>query len=133
MSYVQIDPQRVAELTAREEARLNERTQMSRQFYERASKHLSGGVASSYQLREPWPIYLEGGSGPKVWDVDGNEMFDFHNGFGSMVQGHANPIIGEAIAARYPKGTHFAAPTDDAIAVADDLAKRFGLPKWRYV
>ncbi|MDR2252765.1 MAG: aspartate aminotransferase family protein [Bifidobacteriaceae bacterium] len=133
MSYAEIDPTRIAELTAREEARLNERTARSRDYYERASRHLSGGVASSYQLREPWPIYLEGGAGPKVWDVDGNEMWDFHNGFGSMVQGHANPVIGAAIAERYPRGTHFAAPTEDAIAVADNLAARFGMPKWRYV
>ncbi|MDR1188937.1 MAG: aspartate aminotransferase family protein [Bifidobacteriaceae bacterium] len=133
MSYVQIDPTRIAELTAREEARLNDRTQASRDYYRRASEHLSGGVASSYQLRDPWPIYLEGGEGPKVWDVDGNEMWDFHNGFGSMVQGHANPIIGKAIAERYPHGTHFAAPTEDAIAVANNLATRFGIPKWRYV
>jgi glutamate-1-semialdehyde 2,1-aminomutase len=64
---------------------------------------LTGGVASSYQLREPWPIYLEHGDGPRVWDVDGNEMYDFHNGFGSMVQGHAHPAIGRAIAERYAR------------------------------
>ena len=43
---------------------------------------------------------------PQVWDVDGNEMFDFHNGFGSMVQGHAHPAIGRrdrrALRARHP-------------------------------
>ncbi|MCE1179609.1 MAG: aminotransferase class III-fold pyridoxal phosphate-dependent enzyme [Micrococcales bacterium] len=59
-------------------------------------------------------------------------MWDFHNGFGSMVQGHAHPIIGKAIAERYPQGTHFAAPTEDAVVVGDELARRWGLPKWRY-
>ena len=93
---------------------------------------LSAGVASSYQLRDPWPIYLENGSGPKVWDVDGNEMWDFHNGFGSMVQGHAHPAIGRALAERYGQGTHFAAPTEDAVVVAEELARRWGLPRWRY-
>ena len=101
-------------------------------MYNRARNSLSGGVASSYQLREPWPIYLERGQGPKVWDVDGNEMWDFHNGFGSMLQGHAHPVIGEAIQERYGKGTHFAAPTEDALAVAENLSSRWGLPKWRY-
>ena len=128
----QLDRTRIAELTAREDARLNENTQESGRTYERARVHLSGGVASSYQLREPWPIYLERGEGPKVWDVDGNEYYDFHNGFGSMVQGHAHPAIGAAMNERYGKGTHFAAPTEDAIAVGDDLAARWGLPKWRY-
>src|SRR4051794_28408710 len=59
-------------------------------------------------------------------------MWDFHNGFGSMVQGHAHPAIGAAIKERYELGTHFAAPTKDAIVVGDELAKRWGLPKWRY-
>jgi glutamate-1-semialdehyde 2,1-aminomutase len=129
---VQIPRQRIQELIEREESRLNEATRRSAATYQRAKVHLAGGVASSYQLRDPWPIYLERGSGPKVWDVDGNEMYDFHNGFGSMVQGHAHPIIGAAIADRYAKGTHFAAPTEDAIVVGDELARRWGLPKWRY-
>src|SRR6187397_2817319 len=130
---VQIPRQRISELIEREEKQLNERTQRSNETYKRAQVHLSGGVASSYQLRDPWPIYLERGSGPKVWDVDGNEMWDFHNGFGSMVQGHAHPAIGAAIQERYSKGTHFAAPTEDAIVVGEELARRWGLPKWRYV
>ncbi len=128
----QIPRQRIQELIEREEKRLNDATQRSAEMYERARVHLSGGVASSYQLRDPWPIYLERGSGPKVWDVDGNEMYDFHNGFGSMVQGHAHPAIGRAVSERYAKGTHFAAPTEDAIVVGDELARRWNLPKWRY-
>src|SRR5213595_703700 len=129
---VQIPRQRIAELVEREEKQLNERTQLSKDTYARAQVHLAGGVASSYQLRDPWPIYLERGSGPRVWDLDGNEMWDFHNGFGSMVQGHAHPAIGAAITERYAKGTHFAAPTEDAVVVGEELARRFRLPKWRY-
>ena len=128
----QIDRQRIRELIEREETALNERTRKSEQMYERAQHVLTGGVASSYQLRDPWPIYLEHGKGPKVWDVDGNEMYDFHNGFGSMVQGHAHPAIGKAIRDRYDRGTHFAAPTEDAIVVGEELTRRWGLPRWRY-
>ena len=97
-------------------------------MFKRANKVLSAGVASSYQLRDPWPIYLERGVGPKVWDVDGNEMWDFHNGFGAMVQGHAHPAIGKALADRYSEGTHFAAPTEDAIVVGEQLAAALGPP-----
>src|SRR3954453_13414311 len=131
-THRRIDRQRVKELTEREEARLNERTPASGAMFERAHRVLSGGVASSYQLRDPWPIYLERGDGPRVGDVAGNEMFDFHNGFGSMIQGHAHPAIGRAVNERYEQGTHFAAPTEDAIVVAEDLQRRFGLPRWRY-
>ena len=131
-SVTPLSRERIAELTERETARLNERTQASHQMYDRARHSLAGGVASSYQLRDPWPLYLERGDGPKVWDVDGNEMWDFHNGFGSMVQGHAHPAIGGAVEGRYRFGTHFAAPTEDAIVVGEELASRWGLPKWRY-
>jgi glutamate-1-semialdehyde 2,1-aminomutase len=130
---VEIDRSRISELTTREAAKLDARTQGSRAFYERARASLVGGVASSYQTRVPWPLYLSHGKGPKVWDVDGNELLDFHNGFGSMVQGHAHPAITKAVNARIELGTHFAAPTEDAIVVGEELARRWGLPKWRYV
>src|SRR3954467_6461000 len=129
---VELDRGRIRELTERETALLNERTPRSGEMYRRADRVLSGGVASSYQLRDPWPIYLSHGVGPSVWDVDGNEMYDFHNGFGSMVQGHAHPAIGRAVSERYARGTHFAAPTEDAVVVGEELARRWGLPKWRY-
>src|SRR5881275_471589 len=129
---VELDRRRIRDLTERETALLNERTPRSGEMFRRADAVLAGGVASSYQLREPWPIYLERGEGPRVWDVDGNEALDFHNGFGSMVQGHAHPAIGRAVSTRYALGTHFAAPTEDAVVVGEELARRWGLPRWRY-
>src|SRR5438046_810029 len=129
---VDIDRQKIKDLIEREERALNDRTKGSGEMYERARRSLSGGVASSYQLRDPWPIYLERGTGPRVWDVDGNEYSDFHNGFGSMVQGHAHPAIGKAIGERYVRGTHFAAPTEDAIVVGEELARRWDIHRWRY-
>src|SRR3954452_13818357 len=129
---VQLDRERIRELTESETALLNERTPRSGELFRRADAVLAGGGGSFYHLREPWPIYLERGSGPRVWDVDGNEMLDFHNGFGSMVQGQAHPAIGAAVSERYAPGTHFAAPTEDAVVVGEELARRWGLPKWRY-
>jgi len=129
----QIDHQRVEELARQELARLNERTAGSAAMYERARSSLSGGVASSYQLRDPWPIYLASGAGATVTDVDGNRYWDFHNGFGSMVQGHAHPAIVRALRDRAELGTHFAAVTEDTVIVAEALAERFGLPLWRFV
>jgi glutamate-1-semialdehyde 2,1-aminomutase len=132
-SPTQIDRRRVEELTQHELERLNERTAASEKMFERARATLSGGVASSYQLRDPWPIYLESGEGATVTDVDGNRYWDFHNGFGSMVQGHANPAIVQALRERAELGTHFAAVTEDTVVVAEDLSQRFHLPRWRFV
>src|ERR671929_875785 len=33
---------------------------------------------------------------------------------------------------RYELGTHFAAPTEDAVVVAEELTRRWGIPRWRY-
>jgi glutamate-1-semialdehyde 2,1-aminomutase len=132
-SAVKLDRGRIQQLTDKEEDRLNEHTGWSSQMYERARKSMVNGVPSSYQVRDPWPIYLAEGKGSKVWDVDGNEMIDFHNGFGSMVQGHAHPAIVKAVQERVAKGTHFAAPVEDSIIVSEQLVQRFGLPQWRYV
>src|SRR5436190_9044603 len=49
-----------------------------------------------------------------------------------MPQANAPAAIGKAIAERYAKGTHFAAPTEDAIVVAEELQRRWGLSRWRY-
>ena len=130
---VQLDRQRIHELTERERVKLDERTRGSEAMYRRARQSLSGGVASTYQSRDPWPIYLTTGSGPVVRDVDGNRMWDFHNGFGSMVQGHAHPAIVKAVSDRVAEGTHFAATTEDGVVVAEELKRRWGLDRWRYV
>src|SRR5207237_7972579 len=92
-SPVQIDERRVAVLTEEELARLNARTPRSAAMFARARRTLSNGVASSYQLRDPRPIYLDSGDGPTVADVDGNRNSDFHNGFASMVQAPAHPPL----------------------------------------
>src|SRR5919197_4063731 len=127
-----IDRARIAELTEREMRTLTNRTPASRQRYERAVKVMPGGVPSSFQENDPWPVYIERGEGSRVWDVDGHEYVDFHNGFGVMCIGHANPKVAAAVKARVDLGTHFAAPTDGSIVVAEELTRRFGLPQWRF-
>ncbi len=127
-----IDRDRVAALTERERARYRERTARSGETFERASGVMPGGVPSQFQKNDPWPVYIERGRGAKVWDVDGNEYLDFHNGFGVMCVGHANPVIGDAVKARMDEGTHFAAPTEGSIVVAEELRRRWGLPQWRF-
>ena len=132
-TFTKLDRERIRELTEREQATLEERTPASRDMYQRARESLSGGVASSYQALEPWPIYLTTGEGAVVFDVDGNRMWDFHNGFGSMVQGHGNPAIVRAVRERVGLGTHFAATTEDGVIVAEELKRRWGLDRWRFV
>src|SRR4051794_32946959 len=127
-----IDPARVNSLVEREQAQLRKRTHRSAEYFTRAKDVMPGGVPSSFQRAEPWPTYLERGEGSRVWDVDGNENVDFHNGFGAMSAGHPNPVIAAAVKARMDEGTHFAAPTEGSIIVAEELRRRWGLPHWRF-
>jgi len=128
----QIDRRRIAALTEAQQEQFRNNTGASARTFERAVKVMPGGVPSSFQENDPWPVYVERGRGSRVWDVDGSEYVDFHNGFGVMCIGHANPTVGAAVKARIDEGTHFAAPTDGSIAVAEELSRRFGLPQWRF-
>ena len=122
-----IDRDRVASLTEHMRAVYRERTARSGEYFERASRVMPGGVPSQFQKNDPWPVHIERGTGAQVWDVDGNEYLDFHNGFGVMCVGHANPTIAAAVKARMDEGTHFAAPTEGSIIVAEELRRRWGL------
>src|SRR5262245_60112789 len=129
---IAIDPDRLTSLTQRERARLLERTRRSGAYFDRARGVMPAGVPSQFQRNDPWPVYVERGAGARVWDVDGNQYLDFHNGFGVMCVGHANPTIAAAVKARMDAGTHFAAPTEGSILVAEELRRRWGLPQWRF-
>lgn len=126
----QIDRKRIATLAEEQGERYRNRTPASAERFSAAREVLPCGVASSFQGVEPWPIFIERGSGSRVWDVDGNEYVDFHNGSGAMAVPHADPRIGEAVKAQVDEGSHFAAAGSGSTVVASELRRRFGLPKW---
>jgi glutamate-1-semialdehyde 2,1-aminomutase len=97
-----------------------------------AAGALAGGVTSSWQITSPQPVWLSHGQGSKIYDVDGNEYVDLHGGYGAALAGHGHPAIVEAVRSQVGLGTHFAQPTRAAIAVAQELSRRFGLPQWRF-
>lgn len=127
-----INPDRIASLLEKQKKVFIERTRESEKYFNRARGVLPGGVPSQFQLSDPWPVYLRNGRGSRVWDVDGNEYIDFHNGFGVMCVGHGNPLIAKAVKERVDQGTHFAAPTEGSIIVAEELRRRWKLPFWRF-
>jgi glutamate-1-semialdehyde 2,1-aminomutase len=130
--FADIDRAQLQRLTERERKLFLERTMGSQAKFERAVQVMPKGVPSSFQAGEPRPVYLSHGEGSRVWDVDGNEYVDFHNGFGVMCVSHAHPAIVRAVTEQAARGSHFAAPTDGSIEVAEELRRRFGLPQWRF-
>ena len=122
----------VPRLIEREEEKFRAARKKSDAMWKEAREYISKGVPSSFQDAPPQPLFVDRGKGSKVWDVDGNEYVDFHNGFGVMVVGHAHPLIVKAISERAAKGTHFAQPVEEDVVVAKDLARRFKQPQWRF-
>jgi len=110
----------------------SQRQPESRRLAAAASSALAGGVTSSWQITSPQPVWLSHGQGSKIYDVDGNEYVDLHGGYGAALAGHGHPAIAAAVRAQVGLGTHFAQPTRTAIAVAEELSRRFGLPQWRF-
>jgi glutamate-1-semialdehyde 2,1-aminomutase len=104
----------------------------SRRLAELAAGSLAGGVTSSWQITRPQPVWLSHGQGSKIYDVDGNEYVDLHGGYGAGLAGHGHPAVVTAVREQVALGTHFAQPTRAAIAVAQELSRRFGLPQWRF-
>jgi glutamate-1-semialdehyde 2,1-aminomutase len=108
------------------------RTPRSKALHERAEKAMPFGVTSSFQAGDPYPIYLKSGKGSRVVDVDGHSYVDFHNGFGTMVVGHCHPKVIAAIEKAAASGSHFAATTEAAVELAEEINRRFGLDKLRF-
>src|SRR3954470_22309864 len=122
----------VQDLIVAEEEVFLARQPRSRELTEQARDVLAGGATSSWQIAAPQAVWMSHGAGSKVYDVDGNDYVDMHGGYGVMLVGHAHPAVVEAVTERLRRGTHFAQPTEDAIRVAAELSRRFGLPLWRF-
>ena len=122
----------VDQLISDEEKRFLRRQPRSTELIARAGEHLAGGATSNWQIAEPQAVWMSHGKGSKVFDVDGNEYVDMHGGYGASIAGHAHPAIVDAVSDRVRRGTHFAQPTEDAIWIAGELARRFDLPLWRF-
>lgn len=127
-----ISKQRVTALIRREEEAFRAGHPRSAELVERARRLSPRGVPSSHQAGSPYPLFVGRGLGSRIWDVDGNEYVDFHNGFGVDVVGHAHPAVVEAVCRRMALGSHFAQPVEDFVVVAEELSRRFRQPQWRF-
>ncbi len=129
-----IDPRKLAALRAAEDAEFARRTARSAALRGRALAHLPNGVPTPWManLYPTPPIYIDQGAGASFTDVDGNTYLDFNLCDLSMTVGFGNEAIAAALARQARRGVHFLLPGEDAIAVAELLATRVGLPHWQF-
>ena len=115
-------------------ATLADQDSKSAQLFKRAKKVLPGGVSRNTIFKLPHPDYVEKGQCCYVTDIDGVTRIDFANNMASLIHGHANPEITQAIIEQVQKGTAFTMATEIEIEYAELLCARVpGFEKIRFV
>jgi glutamate-1-semialdehyde 2,1-aminomutase len=117
-----------------EERRLFEATHpKSAELAQQAKQNLLTGVPMAWMTRwaGSFPVFMDSAEGARVTDVDGNEYIDFALGDTGAMTGHALPFVADVLAERARHGITTMMPTADAIWVAGELKRRFGLPLWQ--
>jgi len=131
---MRIDRARLASLLADEQRVFAERHPGSRALYERARGSLLGGVPMHWMVRWAggFPLFVTGGQGAYLIDVDGHRYLDLCLGDTGAMTGHAPEATVAAVTAQAARGFTFMLPTEDAVWVGEELARRFGLPFWQF-
>ena len=84
------------------------------ELFHRAQTLLPGGVDSpvrAFRAVGGQPIFIERGSGPYLYDVDGNRYIDYVLSWGPLILGHAHPDVLESVMQAAEKGTSYGAPS----------------------
>jgi glutamate-1-semialdehyde 2,1-aminomutase len=79
-----------------------------------------------------YPLFVSAAQGAHFVDVDRNEYIDLCLGDTGSMTGHSPEATTAAISAQLKKGMTTMLPTDGAVAVSAELARRFGLPLWQF-
>ncbi|WP_068783112.1 glutamate-1-semialdehyde 2,1-aminomutase [Paenibacillus phocaensis] len=101
--------------------------EQSRQAFEEAKRVLPGGVNSPVRAFKSvglTPMYIEHGSGSRIYDIDGNSFIDYVGSWGPLIMGHAHPEVVRALQETAAKGTSFGAPTLLETQMAQLVAER---------
>jgi glutamate-1-semialdehyde 2,1-aminomutase len=61
-------------------------------------------IASDRLVDGEYPLFASKGKGAHVWDVDGNRFLDFILAYGTIILGHANDTVDDAVVAEIREG-----------------------------
>ena len=102
------------------------RTTRSRDYFARSSEIIPSGVNSTARAVwsgwDPYPLFVDRGTGSHIFDVDGNEYIDYLLGLGPMILGHRPQKITEAVVDFIQnRGTVFAMPAAEEITLSEKI------------
>src|SRR3954454_25065578 len=128
-----IDRQRLAHLRSAEDQRFLDLHPRSGELAGKARGPLLAGVPMPWMTRWPgaFPVFAASASGARLVDVDGIEYVDLCLGDTGAMTGHGLPQVAQAVAGQAAAGITTMLPSADAVWVAEELARRFGLPTWQ--
>ena len=133
MSAPGVDPAKVRQTYDLELKRFIGARPRTMALLERARGHMPNGVPMAWMaFDQEIPAYIDRGEGAGFTDVDGHRYFDTNVSDMVMFCGYGNAAIVEAVAERARKGTQFLLPTEEAIEVAEELARRYPVPLWQF-
>ncbi|WP_024301651.1 aspartate aminotransferase family protein [Pseudogulbenkiania sp. MAI-1] len=106
----------------------------SRELSAAAGGHLLFGVPLHWMndWSTPCSLYVAAAQGARFQDVDGHDYVDFCLGDTGAMFGHSPKPVAEAIARQAQRGLTAMLPSEDGVWVAQELARRFGLPYWQF-
>ena len=94
---------------------------------ERALAVIPGGVNSpvrAFRAVGGTPRFMAAASGPWLTDVDGRRYVDLIGSWGPMILGHAHPSVVEAVQAAATRGFSFGTPSENEVALAEEIVAR---------
>ena len=98
-------------------------TEKRTDYLARARASLPGGWLGDLTLPDEMMLIASRGEGSRLYDVDGRGYLDFTMGGGSLILGHANPSILEAVQRQMELGSTFYTLSDRSIELAEELVK----------
>ena len=124
----------VQDLLEAELARFDTDHPRSRSLAEQARASLLGGVPMHWMMRWPggFPVFAVDAQGARFRDADGLEYVDFCLGDTGAMAGHSPGPTVRAVADQAARGITLMLPSEDALAVSEELARRFGVPRWQF-
>ena len=133
-AHVDLDRAVVRSLIKEERARFVAAHPRSREAFERAGDSMLGGVPMNWMDRwvGGFPVVMDRAEGSRLTDIDGRTYVDFCLGDTGAMAGHAPAATVEAVTRRMGRGTTTMLPSEDAVWVAEELRRRFGLPRWQF-
>lgn len=99
---------------------------MSDNLFERAQKHIPGGVNSpvrAFKSVGGQPVFVKRAEGAFLYGEDGNSYIDYVGSFGPMIVGHSHPEVIEAVKHAASDGLSYGAPTKLEIDMADRVCE----------